>query len=76
MQTKKYKLKKLIPLLLILTLLGLNLFAYNMTKSYFSNAGVQEVEELTDAEQGENNSFKLLSWTYELFKSFSNPDKK
>lgn len=76
MQAKKYKFKRLIPLFLILSLLSLNLFAYNVTKTYFSNAGIQEVEELTDAEQGENNSFKLLSWTYELFKSFSNSDKK
>jgi hypothetical protein len=72
MTSTKNKSRRLLPVLLVLLLLGLNLLAYKTTKSYFNRNNVQEVEELTTFEQGEQNSFKLLSWTFELFKSFRN----
>lgn len=64
--------KNLTLVLLIVALITLNIFAYRVTKTYFTKTGYQEVEELTESNQSKDNSFHLLSWTYELFKSFRN----
>lgn len=48
----------------------LNFIAFKVTKSYFSKSGYQEVEVLTENSQNEHKPMHILSWTYELFKSF------
>jgi hypothetical protein len=71
MKKTSQHLNKLIPMLLIVGLISLNIVAYSVSKSYFKpKDNPIEVEELSDTEQGDFEHHKLLSWTYELLKSF------
>jgi hypothetical protein len=70
------KLRKFIPAIIIISLITLNVLAFYISKSYFTKTGNDiEVEEMSESEQGEANTYKILSWTYEFFKSFRSSPK-
>lgn len=68
--------RKSLSIILILTLCLLNYVGYRVTKSYISKSSYQEVEELTDTDEGSYKGARIIGWTYEYFKSFRNPTKK
>jgi hypothetical protein len=58
-------------ILIIAFLVVFNIGGYWVGKTYFSKNTGEEVEALNPSSyETQNNELKILSWTYELFKSF------